>query len=487
MNRALVEGMAVELAPAQLGAPALSRLAGALERVIFFSLLALIPLSAVPYGTVEPWWQALFECVVFLLAVLWIVEGWLSGAWQISNWKLFLPLFALVIFAWLQTLPLGGANEVEGIQSTFWHALSADPYNTRRFALKLLALIFAGLLLLRYTTRPNRVRGLVLVILGTGVTSALFGLLRQTIQTDATGFILPYLPLDSGYGQFINRNHFAFLMELTLGLTLGLMLGGDRNRERWLSYAAVSVPLWLALVLSNSRGGLFSMLCLGLFVAWLRQSARSEQLRRTRLVRAALALCLLAVLIAGSVWVGGDPLVSRLETVSDEVTSPTQAGVRRTEVWRATWNLIEDHWLAGVGFGGYWAAIPEYHYASGQLIPQEAHNDYLEILASGGVIGAGLFAWFVLAFVRCARRRLRHAEAWQRAARLGALAGLFAVAVHSFFDFGLHITANALIATALAVIAVRDDEASEDWQKTSLSGQGKFLNWAPGETIKSSG
>src|SRR5690242_3272575 len=116
MNRALVEGMTVELAPARLSAPAWSRVAAKLEQVILSSLLALSALVAVPYGTVEPWWQALFECTVFLLAALWIVEGWLSGAQQISNWKLFLPLFALVAFAWLQTLVLGSANEAGGSQ-----------------------------------------------------------------------------------------------------------------------------------------------------------------------------------------------------------------------------------------------------------------------------------------------------------------------------------------------------------------------------------
>jgi hypothetical protein len=35
-----------------------------LSRVIFYTLLVLIALVAVPYGTVEPWWMALFECVV---------------------------------------------------------------------------------------------------------------------------------------------------------------------------------------------------------------------------------------------------------------------------------------------------------------------------------------------------------------------------------------------------------------------------------------
>ena len=94
------------------------------------------------------------------------------------------------------------------------------------------------------------------------------------------------------------------------------------------------------------------------------------------------------------------------------------------------------------------------------MIPQEAHNDYLELLASGGVISLILAGCFVVAFVQCVWRRWQHSEIEQRAARLGALAGLFAIAVHSFFDFGLHITANALIATALAVIAVRNNEVA---------------------------
>jgi O-antigen ligase len=466
MSRALVAGITTELAPAQIAISVPSHLACTLERIIFLSLLGLIPLVAIPYGTVEPWWQALFECSVYLLATLCIIEGRLSRTPQHNNWQLFLPLFGLMAFAWLQTLPLNAAGEIGGIQRVFWNAVSADPHNTLRFVFKLLALVFVGLMLLRYTSSQRRLHVLISVILGTGVASALFGLLRQTAQTDATSFILPYLPLDSGYGQFINRNHFAFLMELTLGLALGLMLGqrsgslsgGARNRERWLSYAAISLPLWLALVLANSRGGFFSMLCLVLFVALLWRSARPEQFRRARLMRVTLALCLLVVLIIGSLWVGGDPLMNRLEAVSDEVANPAQEGVHRVEVWRATWNLIEDHWLAGVGFGGYWAALPEYHAASGQLIPQEAHNDYLEFLASGGVIGLALAGWFVLAFARCVWCRWKQSEPEQRGARLGALAGLFAVAVHSFFDFGLHITANALIATALAVIAVRKDQ-----------------------------
>ena len=51
-----------------------------LEAFVFYSLIALIALVAVPYGTVEPWWEAVFECAVFFLGLLWIIQGLLSGS-----------------------------------------------------------------------------------------------------------------------------------------------------------------------------------------------------------------------------------------------------------------------------------------------------------------------------------------------------------------------------------------------------------------------
>lgn len=112
--------------------------------------------------------------------------------------------------------------------------------------------------------------------------------------------------------------------------------------------------------------------------------------------------------------------------------------VGRAGIWEDTWRLFERHTLAGVGLGGYWIAVRATHGGSGELVPRQAHNDYLELLASAGVVGAALLLWFLFVFVRLARERLRAGAPFTRAVALGALAGLFGVAVHSLFDFGLH-------------------------------------------------
>lgn len=120
--------------------------------------------------------------------------------------------------------------------------------------------------------------------------------------------------------------------------------------------------------------------------------------------------------------------------------------------------MFRNHPVAGVGLGGYATAIPTYHDASGTLTPQEAHNEYLELISSGGLIGGAIAVWFAILLVRQTRSSLRASNRFRRTAALGATLGIVGVAVHSMVDFGLHMIANALIFAALVVIATARTE-----------------------------
>lgn len=123
--------------------------------------------------------------------------------------------------------------------------------------------------------------------------------------------------------------------------------------------------------------------------------------------------------------------------------------------------------IFGVGLGGYWAAITTYHDASGSLTPQEAHNDYLELLASGGILGGLLGAWFLLVLAKRITTNFRLASSFRRGAHYGAVLGIIGVLVHSLFDFGLHMLVNALVFAALIVIATRGSESETRLRKTN--------------------
>lgn len=443
------------------------RVARFLSSVIFVTLLCLIVLTAIPYGTSQPWWEAFFVCAVFTLAILWLLESLISDKWLADSWPLALPLVVLAIFSFLQTLPFGNQSlSPAGINFTSWNAVSADPYQTRFFVLRLLALTVAGMLLFRYVATERRMRIIINVIVGVAVASAFFGILRQTTQR-TLGFGLPLLDLGSGYAQFINYNHFAYLMEMALGLILGLVLGGGIKRDQSLIYVAVVIPIWTALVLCGSRGGLIAMLAQLIVTVLLfsrvsgkrKSSASQSTIVRTANslpMRLALIVVLLGGVVFGTLWLGGDRLASKIESTRSELsadTSEQRLGVSRNDIWKATWQMFVRHPILGVGMGGYWAAIPTFHNASGIMTPQEAHNDYLELLASGGLIGLGLGIWFAVIVLKRTRENLRSPNRFRRAACYGAAIGIAGVAVHSLVDFGLHTIVNALVLTTLIVIA----------------------------------
>lgn len=458
--------------------PASASTARALEGAIFYVLLSLVALAAVPYGTVHEWWDSLLQCIVFALAALWAFEGLRAGKWFVREHVLLAPLVPLLGFVFLQAVPLG-RDEVAGVE--VWRTLSADPYETRLTAFRFLALILVAAMLLRYTSSRRRLDALVRVVVGVGVASALFGLAREAMQGDGEGFILPHLEAQIGYAQFINNNHFAFLMEMCLGLLLGLATGGVASRRgvRLLFCLSTAALLLTALVRSTSRGGIFSAAGQIVFIALLwgvasptRRGRGGREVAGTRRwnvlpplgVRLALTACLLCVVGLTAVWVGGDKLRQRMETLRAEVGAQG-AGNRdyppRIEMWRATWQMIKEEPLAGIGFGGYWLAVHRHYDATGISSPEQAHNDYLELLASGGIFAFVITALCVVIFIKRARDGLRSDDAFRRAACFGALTGLFGVALHSFVDFGLHITANQLVFTSLVVIAVAHVRAGE--------------------------
>lgn len=449
-----------------------------LSGIVYYTLLAVIALTAIPYGAVEPWWRALFECLVFVFAALTIVARLLErdGNPRVYLPALFFPVLALIAFALIQTVPWSHLSIAGiGINQT----LSADPFTTWQFVVQLFALLLIASLLLIHTTTTRRLRVLVEVIIAVGMGSAIFGLWRQASQHKA-GFVLPHLAPGFGYGQFINANHFAYLMEMALGLALGIVIFRGVTGKRLVLYLLAALPMWLALVLANSRGGILSMLCQIAFLAslFISQKRGADENSQTEtgaaapgkllrapslMLRAAMIATLLLGAIVTVVFVGGDPLSGRMGSVSVELDPKTaDSYTLRPNIWRATWELIKDHPIAGAGFGGYWIAITKYHRGSGEVTPQEAHNDYLELLASGGLIGLAIGTWLAVVFIRVARRQTHGKNSYLRAAKVGALAGIVAVAIHSLVDFGLHITINAVVFTALLAIVIISDSGLKD-------------------------
>ena len=440
-----------------------------LDRVVFYGLMALIVLTAIPYGTVHPWSRALFQCSVFALTLIWIVHGLVSGSWRVGNLRLILPIGALVLLALVQSLTWW---QVDSAGLKVGYSLSSDPFESWVFVFRTSALVLAALLLIRFTSTRNRLTILIHTIIGVAVLSALFGIARQSLQ-HSQGFVLPLLRPGLGFGQFINKNHFPYLMEMAMGLVAGVVLMSGKGRERIPLYLAALLGLWAALVLSLSRGGLMAMTAQAIFAVLLFANSRrarktdKDEIESSRFgwtrslaVKVIMAATLLAFIVAGIVWLAGDKLSAGVESAAAEMTAVDRTelheGSRRRDIWRASWLMFKAYPITGAGLGGFWTELPYYHQASGVTTPQQAHNDYLEVLASGGLLGAALLIWFVVVLIKQARQSVRASEGFQRAAVLGAMVGLVGVGVHSLVDFGLHITSNSLVFVAMLAIISLD-------------------------------
>jgi O-antigen ligase len=457
------------------------------ERTIFSSLLLIIGLAAVPFGSIEPWWEGIFESAIFMLGACYLVTSMIDKRWHIPD--VLAPLIGFILFACFQELPLWHTNLSSVVLPEASQTVSLDPFNTKRFIIKLLALTLTLAMLLRYTSTRKELLALAHLVIVVGAASAAFAILRIVLANAPLTSLGNSKLQGESFGQFMNRNHFALLMEMSFGVALGLAFYSGHGLKRYL-YAVVALWICVALILANSRGGIVSMLGQVGFVAWMalsrifgqsaepdaRDQHSGEQslwcTSRLLALRCVLIFFILGAALSSVLLLGGEPVRHRLESVPGEFLvrrgDVENRSPRRLEIWGSTLRLIQEHPWLGSGFGAYKTAITKYSQASNDWQPQQAHNEYLELAAGGGVIGVAFGIWLVLILIRNVRSSLHETDAFRRAVCLGALVGLIGVAIHSLVDFGLHVTVNSLICCGLVALATTKIQ-SEKVESQSLA------------------
>jgi O-antigen ligase len=150
--------------------------------------------------------------------------------------------------------------------------------------------------------------------------------------------------------------------------------------------------------------------------------------------------------------IGGESSLSRFMD-SVNASDPTTG---RTHVWHVTLQVIKRHPVIGSGLGAYGVAYTPFDPRNGVNRAEQAHNDYLQVLADTGIIGGVLGLFFIISLFRMGIQRRQSPDVFRRGVATGALAACFAVLVHSFFDFTLHTTSNALLFLTMAALATID-------------------------------
>jgi len=129
----------------------------------------------------------------------------------------------------------------------------------------------------------------------------------------------------------------------------------------------------------------------------------------------------------------------------------------RSHFWSIAVRIFFDHPIAGAGLDAFGVAFTRYDTWPGVFRVEQAHNDYLQILADAGILGLGCVIVFIyLLFAKGWAIVKQSRSSYRRTLAIGAMAGCFGILVHSFFDFPLRTPSNAFIFLLLAALAIVD-------------------------------
>ena len=439
------------------------------SRFIILMLCLAVVTTTLAFGTVHSWSLGVFQLSAALVFVLWMLDAWRTRVLRVSKNFLQLPLLGLFALGLFQLLLTGGAIPDAAGQATgeTARAFTFDPNATRVVLLQLAGLIVYFAAALAFIDSPRRLRLVARLVIIFGFLLAVYGLMQHFVNP-RTIFWVREPKQAEPFGPYINRHHFAGYMELVLAMPLGLLFVGAVERERILLYTFASAIMAIALVMTNSRGGMLSMVAEILFLALVAAAVRARRRRgeeredrRTRMravaTRMGLGFAMIVAVFMGVLYFGGDEALTRLLGTVDSA-DPTTG---RTHFWSGTVEIIKDHPLTGAGLGAFSAVYPRYDTSNGNYRLEQAHNDYLQILSDGGVVGGLLGLAFVVWLFAAALRRMQTHDKMRRGIALGALSGCVGVLVHSFFDFTLHTAANGLMFLLLAALATLNGRVEE--------------------------
>jgi O-antigen ligase len=437
------------------------------SRFAFLIVCVAIVLSALAYGAVHYWSLAVFFLGGVSIMVLWLIDSWNLGSFRISRNVLQLPLIGMFLLGVFQLLPLRHPEDAGAHTIPLVSSLSFDPYSTRFILVLVAALLIYFAAVLVFTDTPKRLRILVRTIMVFGFFLAIFGLTQSFTSPDKV-YWMREIPQAQAFGPFINRHHFAAYMEMALALPLGLVFTGSVEKEKKFIFLFAAGLMGVALVMTNSRGGIISLVAEILFlVATMGLRRRRHRHRReseerparfkSAAMKAGLALALIVAMFGSVVLLGGEEALSRfVGTVNTD--DPTTG---RAHFWSVTVDIIRNHPLIGTGLGAFGVVYTGYDSRNGAYRLEQAHNDYLQVLSDGGIVGAVIGLFFLVSLFRMGFARRESRDDFRRGVATGALAGCFAVLIHSFFDFTLHTPANALLFLMLAALATMNGRVED--------------------------
>lgn len=448
------------------------------NRMILIFLYTLILLSPLPFGCVGRIFSPLF--LMLLLVLSFIALGQPGGPIQfLAKKKIRYVFITFLGFLGLQLLPLPPfllrlvspvtANHISQLtltgQLTGFHPISMVPYETLIFGFRFLVYALFFLALLHVQFKKKEMISIFKVLVLSSLLQVILGLLKYIHGNKYFFLFFHELKANDPLEKYLtgtlgNPNHFAFYLGMVLPLFLALLFlklrfleVGKSLREKIIAavdknkllllYAAVPVLLGTGIILTGSRAGIITMVLCFLIFGQL-----AVYLKQGKSIRQKLTFFFI-VITAAVLFIGVQTTVNKFLSTSFESSG-------RFLRWPATLTMSKDFLILGAGFGTYRYSYFLYDPDEAGNWSTHAHNDYLEILAEGGIIGSMLFFLLIgLIIYSIIRMWWARGHPEIKVLGIGIITSLFAVVFHSFFDFSLRIPANVFIFVLVLALGIK--------------------------------
>lgn len=355
-----------------------------------------------------------------------------------------------------------------------WAPLSLAPWATVTGA----ASIVVALGIVLVATRMAGTRsGLPVLLSLLAVTCGLLGILGLAGESGAPEKVLLLRPNSGGgdvYGPFVNSNHFATAIELSVPAAIVLLVAAVRNLARpgaarqraavvALAAGVVVVVALGAMMRCGSRGGAL-FLAAGVLVTaplWM----RPWRTRRWPWMAA------LAVVLAVAVALAWTRLPELRDGFARLLVVEGVEGNTRWDVWAGTLRSFSRAPILGSGLGTYRYVIGLDKPATGTGVLEQAHNDWLEWLSTTGVAGSVILILILVSLAARLRshsvRRLRFELRYPLA---GAAAAMVAAGLHEIVGFGFQTPLNRyLVAVWVGLVWGIWNRVNEGRQRTMMT------------------
>jgi O-antigen ligase/tetratricopeptide (TPR) repeat protein len=461
--------------------------------VLFFAPLA--------FGTSELWSLASVEVIIGIAATACCGLSWFcrNRTFLVPG---LIPLSLLLAFIALQLVPLpvglvrviapavyDAYSPVISMTGEAWIPLSIHQQATLQELFRFAAYCFIYILTIQLLVDHQRLKRTLFAITWLGAGIALMAILQKVGSPKLIYWFRAVPDNALPFGPWINPNQYAGFMEMLSPIALGMFLFYRPRVNRDLSlrskvvdfFALPGSSLYLFLGLASClmaisvfvslcRGGIITI-CLSLIVFVGFHKIKKQQNGRIAV------FVLVSCLIVAVSWFGWDTVIAEFDR---GVNRAGELHDGRFEIWSDSYMIIKSFLLTGSGFGTFIDIYPSFRTMPGEAIVDHAHNDYIEVLTDGGVIGFVLSGWFVFSVLSHGWKMIRaRRDQFAVLIGIGCFTGIIALLMHSVTDFNMHNGAvglyfffmcGLLIATVNSRFTFTESSTLLPQQKLSLNG-----------------